>query len=457
MAVNDLLMDLKSKQIDFEKTFVNKVGFYTDQEFIALLQKIEYVTTSADQLDYLRNAFRDDVARSKISINKMKQRFNTLDPSYLNKNAVKSESDAKQRLNSLPEKIKDFILRIDDYFQRKNMDVRQIFKEMDADGNGTVSNEEFCRVLMRKHRVYNFTLDQFQEVYKALDVNRDNSVSLGELMYFFQGAKRSLEDRKRQMSAEVKDQIKFEIDKLFEEFDTENKGYIVEEDLYKILKAAGVYIDRNACQAIIRQHDANSDGKLSKKEFEDIMTEKMTNEILEDEDAIQDLNAMFHQADINKDGYLSIDELDIMFKQHSANISYDEILSFMKEIDVDGDGRLDIDEFIALMTMDQSSFKDPKSGNTQMKMKKSSKKPAYDFVKYFKIMPNHFVESFTTRLWKKKKNLPSSVFEPKINPETLLYKDLRAELSPKDLKDPKELPLLGKLASLCSEFMFFYK
>ena len=38
MAVNDMLMDLKSKQIDFEKTFVNKIGFYTDLVFIALLQ-----------------------------------------------------------------------------------------------------------------------------------------------------------------------------------------------------------------------------------------------------------------------------------------------------------------------------------------------------------------------------------------------------------------------------------
>lgn len=171
------------------------------------------------------------------------------------------------------------------------------------------------------------------------------------------------------------------------------------------------------------------------------MQEKMTNELLEDEDAIQDLNSMFHNADINKDGYLSIDELDIMFKQNDVNITYEEILNFMKEIDVDGDGRLDIDEFIALMTMDQDSFKDKNSGNTMLKMKKSLKKSAHKFAKYFKIMPNHFIESFTTRLWKKKKNLPSCVFEPKLNPETLLYKDLKKDLTPKGEKD---FPLLCK-------------
>lgn len=201
-------------------------------------------------------------------------------------------------------------------------------------------------------------------------------------------------------------------------------------------------LDKNQCKAIIFNSESGvRDGKLSKREFQDVMLEKMTNELIEDEDAVQDLYSMFHQADINKDGYLSIDELDIMFKQYDTNISFEELLTFMKEIDVDKDGRLDIDEFIALMTMDMSSFKDSKSGNTLMKMKKARKTPAAEFAKYFKIMPNHFVESFTTRQWKKKKNLPSSVFMPKINPETLLYDDLRQNLRPKDDKD---YPLLCK-------------
>lgn len=435
MAVNDFLIDLKSKEIDFEKTIATKTGFYSDQEFIAMLQKVEYVTSSGEQIDILRGAFRDDKDKTKISVNKMRQYFNTIDPSYLNKGAVKSEADAKQRLNNLPEKVKEYVTRIDNFFKRKNLDIKQIFKEMDKDGNGTISEAEFTRTLMKTYRVDGFDITKFKEVYTALDLNKDNSITVGELMYFFEGAKRSEEERKRQMSKDVLDQISFEISKLFEEFDSGNKGYIVQDDLFKILKAAGVYVDKSVCSAIIRENDTDGDGKLTKKEFEKVMMDKMTKELIDDEDAIQDLNTMFHNADINKDGYLTIDELDIMFKQCNANITYEDLVGLMREIDVDGDGRLDIDEFIALMTMDQSSFKSSKSGNTQLMMKKSSKKPAYEFVKYFKIMPNHFVESFTTRLWKKKKNLPSSVFEPKINSETLLYKDLKEHMLPKSDKD----------------------
>jgi len=445
MAAGDLLIDLKSKEIDFAKTFENRTGFLSEEEFMAILQKVEYVTTSADQLDYLRSAFRDDKERSKISLNKIKQRFNTIDPTYLNKKAVQSEADAKNRLNNLPEKIKENVTRIDDYFKRKGLDVKQVFKEMDRNKDGTISNEEFCRVLMRTYKIQNFSLDQLADVYNHLDINKDNSMTIGEFMYFIEGAKRSLEDRRRQLSKDVTDQMLFEVEKLFEAFDTKNNGYIVEEDLYKIFKSTGVYVDRNTCKAIIREHDTNGDGKLSKKEFELVMLEKMKTDLLEDEDSLQDLNSMFHNADINKDGYLSIDELDIMFKQSGVTISFDDIVSLMKEIDVDGDGRLDIDEFIALMTMDHSTFKSEKSGNTLMQMKRANKKPAYQFAKYFKVMPNHFVESFTTRQWKKKLNLPSSVFEPKINPETLIYKDLKNDLTPKSDKDH---PLLCKSTSI---------
>jgi Ca2+-binding EF-hand superfamily protein len=440
MVVNNLLMDLKTKEIDFDKTFNNKAGYYTDEEFIALLQRIEYHTKSVEELDLLRAAFRDDKQRSKISINKIKQRFNIIDPGYINKRAVKSSTDAKQRLALLPENMRENITRIDNFFKRKDYDIRQVFKQMDKNQDGTISVQEFTRVIMRDYRITGFDLHQLEEVYKALDVNKDNNISIGEFMFYFEGAKRSEEDRRRQMSKDVKDQMKFEISKLFEEFDTGNKGFIVEKDLYQILKASGMYIDRAACQQIIRQHDTNNDGKLSKLEFEVIMMQKMMDELIEDEDSINDLNSMFHQADINKDGYLTIDELDIMFKQYDTNITYEDLVVLMKEIDVDGDGRLDIDEFIALMSMDHSSFKDEKSGNTLMKMKRSGKKPAYDFVKYFKIMPTQFIESFTTRQWKKKKNLPSSVFEPKIDPDTLLYRDLRRDMIP-DVK--KEAPLLA--------------
>jgi hypothetical protein len=53
-----------------------------------------------------------------------------------------------------------------------------------------------------------------------------------------------------------------------------------------------------------------------------------------------------------------------------------------------------------------------------------------DFLKIFKNMPNNFVPSFIGERWDiKGKNLPSSVFSAKVDPKTMLWKDVRPILS----------------------------
>lgn len=47
-----------------------------------------------------------------------------------------------------------------------------------------------------------------------------------------------------------------------------------------------------------------------------------------------------------------------------------------------------------------------------------------DFIKQFKSMPSSFVPSFFGVRWGQRKNLPSSVFMPRIDPKTMLYKDI---------------------------------
>lgn len=86
----------------------------------------------------------------------------------------------------------------------------------------------------------------------------------------------------------------------------------------------------------------------------------------------------------------------------------------MNEIDVNRDGSLDIDEFMALMGMgDELQFKNATSKNVFLSIKKARKLNPLDFFKNFKNMPMNFVPSFFTERWLKiKKNLPSSVFKP---------------------------------------------
>lgn len=75
-----------------------------------------------------------------------------------------------------------------------------------------------------------------------------------------------------------------------------------------------------------------------------------------------------------------------------------------------------------------------------------------DFLKIFKNMPNNFVPSFIGEKWDKyRSNLPSSVFSAKIDPKTMLWKDVRQvrseDLQGTSFQKPENKPFTGLLES----------
>ena len=56
------------------------------------------------------------------------------------------------------------------------------------------------------------------------------------------------------------------------------------------------------------------------------MWDIMYDELIDQEDSIIDISNMFYDADINKDGYLSFDELYNLFNKISANVSKDDLV-----------------------------------------------------------------------------------------------------------------------------------
>ena len=152
----------------------------------------------------------------------------------------------------------------------------------------------------------------------------------------------------------------------------------------------------------------------------------MKEELLAHDDNIDDLRAKFHEADIDHNGTLSVDEIYGVLLKMGCELTMDELVELMHEIDVDRTGALDIDEFIALMTTtgEEMQFQSANAKNTLLNIKKARKLNPLDFFKCFKAMPQNFVPSFLAEKWNKKRNLPSSVFMPQIDPKTMLYKDL---------------------------------
>lgn len=68
------------------------------------------------------------------------------------------------------------------------------------------------------------------------------------------------------------------------------------------------------------------------------MTEIMKQELIEQQDSIIEITNMFHDADINKDGTLTFDELYNLFRKINPEITRNELMILMKEIDENNDG-----------------------------------------------------------------------------------------------------------------------
>lgn len=125
-------------------------------------------------------------------------------------------------------------------------------------------------------------------------------------------------------------------------------------------------------------------------------------------------------------GTLSVNEIYGVLLKMGADLTLEELIQLMSEIDVDRNGALDIDEFVALMTVtgNEMEFSSDISKKTLQSIRKCRKLNPLDFLKQFKSMPVTFIPSFLGEKWKNGKNLPSSVFMPTIDPKTMLYKDM---------------------------------
>lgn len=119
------------------------------------------------------------------------------------------------------------------------------------------------------------------------------------------------------------------------------------------------------------------------------------------------------------------------------NVEIEDVVALMSELDVDGDGRLGIDEFVALLSFgDQVQFSQAKSRGAYHRIRQARRLNPRDFLKSFKNMPGTFGPSFIGERWKAREILPSSAFKVAVDPLTMLWKDV---LPPKTEELPPDM------------------
>lgn len=136
--------------------------------------------------------------------------------------------------------------------------------------------------------------------------------------------------------------------KAFESFDTDQKGYITPETVGVILRMMGVKISEKNLQEVIAETDEDGSGELEFEEFVELAAKFL---IEEDEEALKaELREAFRIYDKGGNGYITTDTLKGLLRELDNRLTEEDLECIVDEVDEDGSGTLDFDEFMGMMS-----------------------------------------------------------------------------------------------------------
>eukprot|EP00092_Neocalanus_flemingeri_P041455 GFUD01045141.1.p1 GENE.GFUD01045141.1~~GFUD01045141.1.p1 ORF type:complete len:148 (+),score=67.57 GFUD01045141.1:62-505(+) len=135
-----------------------------------------------------------------------------------------------------------------------------------------------------------------------------------------------------------------EFKEAFDEFDKDGSGAISSKELLGVMRAMGQNPTEDELLNLVMEVDMDGNGTIEFDEFLHMMKKK-ANEV--DEEA--ELREAFNIFDRDMDGFISIKELKQVTSMLGTVLTKEEIDEFMAEADVDGNGKLDYDEFVKML------------------------------------------------------------------------------------------------------------
>ena len=129
--------------------------------------------------------------------------------------------------------------------------------------------------------------------------------------------------------------------------DKGGSGTIITTELGDVMRSLGQDPTESEIQDIINKFDANDSGTIDFPEF----LKMMEWFLVEENAATTRIREAFLAIDKDKNGFISSDELRNVMASLGENLTDDELDEMIKEADIDGDDRVNYDEFLTIMTL----------------------------------------------------------------------------------------------------------
>ncbi|XP_037505744.1 calmodulin-beta [Rhipicephalus sanguineus] len=161
------------------------------------------------------------------------------------------------------------------------------------------------------------------------------------------GGGRSVSDSSESQLSEV------EIAKLREVFalyDKDGNGAICIEELGIMMRAMGENLTEGELKEMIAMADTDGNGTVDFPEFLALMTE-----LKGTADTEEDNREVFRVLDRDGNGFITATELRQFVSAIGMKLTDEEVDEMIREADMDGDGQLNYEEFVAVMTSTEQS------------------------------------------------------------------------------------------------------
>lgn len=135
-------------------------------------------------------------------------------------------------------------------------ELQKIFTTIDKNGDGKLSREELINGFMSFGEPYSKAVRKVNEIMDSLDTDKNGYIGYSEFLM-------ALMDKKQMLS-------RANLIQAFNTFDRNKDGYIVASEI-KTLLGIGQDYSEETWGEIVNEIDKNQDGKISFKEFEEMM------------------------------------------------------------------------------------------------------------------------------------------------------------------------------------------
>ena len=239
-----------------------------------------------------------------------------------------------------------------EYFTpEKIADLKETFESFDSSGDGRIGADELYGMFKKLGK--NLTRSQIREVMREVDADGSGEIEFEELCIL------EIKMARLRPRADLIDYIDYldpksiqQLEDMFDRMDTECRGRISVLDMKSLLEAQGCKGTEDEIDEVIGEVEQGGELDFSGFAASWAIISKHRKRInyreFLDKEEVEELKSLFDDATLGS-GYMAVAELDHLFRRLGFAMKTKQLRGLLRDFDCDGSGEIDFEEFCVMM------------------------------------------------------------------------------------------------------------